>query len=92
MDDTHTHLGFEDHPPRSPFALNVVTILVYVVAALVVFCWFIVMVDDARPFGPRIEQRYLPRGEVIRPTPSAARAGAPEERTQSPVRPIARAE
>ncbi len=87
-----TRFDFDDHPPRSPFGLNVITVLVYVIAAVVVLCWFIVLVDEARPLSSRTELRLFPRGEVIRQTPMAARDGAPEERTQSPIRPIARAE
>ena len=88
MDGTQNRFGFEDHPPHSPFALNAITILVYLIAAVVVFCWFIVLVDDARPLATR----FLPRGEVIRPTPAAAQGGAQEEKTPSPIRPVSRAQ
>lgn len=81
--------GFDPDPPRSPFALNVLTLVVYAVAALVIFCWFVVLVDESRPLAVRAD---LPRVEVLRPTPATgAPAGAPEERTPSQVRPAAQA-
>jgi hypothetical protein len=84
-----THFGLDTDPPRSPFALNVVTVIIYVIAALVVFCWFVVLVDEVRPLAARADR---PRGEVLRPAPAAgARDAAQEEKMPSQVRPTAQA-
>ena len=40
---------YEESRPKSPFAANIVTVLVYAVAIVVVLCWFVVMLEDPRP-------------------------------------------
>lgn len=43
----------ESHPeshPRSPFALNVITVIVYIAAAVVVTCWFAMVLGQAGRF------------------------------------------
>jgi hypothetical protein len=41
---------YEESHPRSPFALNVVTVIVYVAAAVVVTCWFAMVLAQAEKF------------------------------------------
>jgi len=51
MDTRYEEPHSESHPespPDSPFALNVLTVVVYVAAAVVVTCWFALVLGQAR--------------------------------------------